>query len=68
MINPPANHGRREAGERVGLLQEIRVDPRATRVCCENLIEPQLAEVRDRFGQTLLAAVWCCPTCGRITW
>ena len=36
-----------------------RVD--LTRTCCGRLVEPRLAEARDRSGQTFFAAVWRCP-------
>lgn len=44
------------------------VHANATRVCCGNLIEPHLTEVRDDAGQIILAAIWRCTFCGRITW
>ena len=45
----------------------LRVDPGVTRVCCGNLIEPRLAEIRCPNDPTLFIAVWRCPICGRIT-
>jgi hypothetical protein len=35
-------------------------------VCCGKPMEPRLAHGHDRFGQTLLVAVWQCPLCGRV--
>ncbi|MFQ5737727.1 MAG: hypothetical protein ACE5JX_01840 [Acidobacteriota bacterium] len=46
----------------------VRIEQGLTRICCGSLIEPRLAEIRDRFGQTLFAAVCRCPTCGQVTY
>ena len=47
---------------------KVQADGGMTRLCCGNVIMPGLAEIRDRFGQSLFAAVWQCPTCGRVTY
>ena len=45
----------------------VRLDPDLTRICCGSTIEPQLARLRERLGETLFVTVWRCPRCGRLT-
>ncbi len=49
------------------LKNTIRLDPRATRVCCGQAVEPYLAEIRDPSATTYFVSVWRCPYCGRAT-
>lgn len=45
-----------------------RVDAGVALVCCGEAVEPRLAEIQDRFLQTLFTAMWHCPYCGRVTY
>lgn len=53
-------------GGQDALAVKVIVDRALTRTCCGQLIEPQLAEARDRSGNLFFAAVWYCPGCGRM--
>ena len=49
------------------LNKEIRIDPRAMRVCCGRAIVPSLAEIQEYAEPTLFVSVWRCPHCGRVS-
>jgi hypothetical protein len=34
--------------------------------CCGKPLEPRLARMRDRRGEMIFVAVWCCRRCGRV--
>lgn len=59
--------GGRPAREQAHPSAGLRVPAEMLRVCCRSILEPRLAEVRDKSGQQLyFLTVWCCPECGRV--
>jgi hypothetical protein len=49
------------------LKPDVSVEEGMLRVCCGNLIQPRLGEVRDPVGgRTVFVTCWRCPTCGRL--
>ena len=45
----------------------LRVDNGMLRVCCGNLLAPQMGEVRNSVsGRTEFVTCWRCPACSRV--
>ena len=55
-----------QGGPRAGRSRpKAHLDPNTTPVCCNQPMEPELAEARDRSGNTFYATIWRCPRCRR---
>jgi uncharacterized protein with PIN domain len=49
------------------LRAELETEKGLLRVCCGNLIQPRMGEMRDPVGgRTEFVTCWRCPTCGRV--
>jgi hypothetical protein len=42
-------------------------EPKGNTTCCGNPMTPRSGQGRDRLGQVVFVATYCCSACGRVT-